>query len=520
MGEGVARNLGELLRLQAERRSRRPFLRFEDRALSFGEVEERTKALAESLAARGVEKGDRVAVMLPNGLEFPVAWLSLARLGAVLVPLNVQYKAHDLAYTLRDSGASVAVVDSSLEEAIASVIGQCPALRETIAFSRGSSWKLEGSSAAVKLDDCGLSDVLNIQYTSGTTGAPKGCLLTHEYWLSMARLSWELTGLSEDDCALTAQPFHYIDPQWNTLMCLYGGIPLVILPRFSASTFWRSVKEAGATYFYVLGAMPIFLLKQPPDPAFERGHRVKLVTCSGIPRELHAELEARFHAPWREAYGTTESGVDLAVSVGDRSSVGSGAMGKPVPGKEARVVDPSGRDLEDGEIGELLVRGKPMMLGYWKKPEATAEKIREGWMHTGDLVFRDERGYFHIVGRLKDMIRRGGENVSAAEVETVLASHPEVLAAAVVSVPDELRGEEIKAFVQLRIDRGREGDDPEAILEFARARLAPFKIPRFLQYVNDFPRTPSERIEKHKLTLEGANPRAGSYDARERRWLP
>jgi crotonobetaine/carnitine-CoA ligase len=507
-----ARNVGELLSLQAARHPERAFLRFEGREVSFAEAERWTGALARDLAARGVRKKDRVAVMLPNGLEFPLAWLSLARLGAVLVPVNAQYQAHDLAYTLSDSGARLALVDPAFEELVARVRGECPELREVVPVSPGLSWDGADLSAGPSLDDCEPDDILNIQYTSGTTGAPKGCVLTHEYWLLMGQRSWELTGLGESDCALTAQPFYYMDPQWNVVLCLHGGIPLVILPRFSASTFWRSVGESGATYFYVLGAMPIFLLKQPPDPALERGHRVRLVSCSGIPKERHAEIEARFGVPWREAYGTTESGVDLYVPLEDKDSVGSGAMGKPVSGKEARVVDPSGRDLGDGEVGELLLRGKPMMKGYWGKPEATAEKIREGWMHTGDLVFRDERGYFHIVGRLKDMIRRGGENVSAAEVEAVLQAHPDVLAAAVVPVPDELRGEEIKAFLELR----SEVEDPESILDFARERLAPFKIPRFLEYVEDFPRTPSERIEKHKLP----GTRAGSYDARERKWLP
>jgi crotonobetaine/carnitine-CoA ligase len=170
-------------------------------------------------------------------------------------------------------------------------------------------------------------------------------------------------------------------------------------------------------------------------------------------------------------------------------------------------------------VGELVVRGKPMMVGYWNRPEATAEKIRGGWLHTGDLVTRDERGYFHIVGRLKDMIRRGGENISAAEVEGVLAEHPAVRAAAVVPVPDELRGEEVKAFVQLQPGAAPELLAPEALLGFVRERLAPFKVPRFVEYVDDFPRTPSERIEKHKLLALREDHREGAYDAVAGAWL-
>jgi crotonobetaine/carnitine-CoA ligase len=343
-------------------------------------------------------------------------------------------------------------------------------------------------------------------------------MLTHEYWMLLGQRSWEFSRLSEGDVALTAQPFYYMDPQWNVAMCLHGGIPLVILPRFSASTFWRSVKESGATFFYLLGTMPLFLLKQRPDPTVEREHHVRFIACSGIIPQLHAEYESRWGAPWREAYGTTESGVDLVVPLEDASCVGSGAMGAPVTGKEARVIDAAGEEVPDGDVGELVVRGKPMMLGYWNRPEATAEKIRDGWLHTGDLVVRDTRGYYHIVGRLKDMIRRGGENISAAEVEGVLAEHPAVRAAAVVPVPDELRGEEVKAFIQLQPDVGRDPIPPEEILRFIRERLAAFKVPRYVEYIDEFPRTPSERVEKHKLLALRADQRTGAYDASVGAW--
>ena len=279
----------------------------------------------------------------------------------------------------------------------------------------------------------GPRDLLNIQYTSGTTGFPKGCMLTHEYWLLLGQIVAEYLALREDDVNLTAQPFYYMDPQWNVALCLLAGIPLVILPRFSASTFWKSVKEQGVTFFYLLGTMPMYLLKQPEQPEVEQHHRLRVVLCSGIVPQLHALYESRWKVPWREAYGTTESGADLFVPLDDAESVGSGAMGGPVRTKEARVIDPEGHDLADGEIGELVVRGKPMMLGYYHNPAATAEKLRDGWLHSGDLVYRDPKGYYHLVGRLKDMIRRSAENIAASEVEAVLCEHPQVRAAAVTS---------------------------------------------------------------------------------------
>jgi crotonobetaine/carnitine-CoA ligase len=292
----------------------------------------------------------------------------------------------------------------------------------------------------------------------------------------------------------------------------------VILPRFSASTFWQSVKDHGVTFFYVLGTMPVYLYKQPENPAVERTHRVRVAVCSGIPREIHAAMETRWGCPWREGYGSTESGVDLLVLPEETDSVGSGRMGRPVRGREAKVVDAQGRELPDGAVGELVLRGKDMMQGYWNNPAATAEKLVGGWLHTGDLVVRDEAGYFRLVGRTKDMIRRTGENIAAAEVEAVLCEHPAVRAAAVVPVPDELRGEEVKAFVQLQLGETPATAPPEALLEFVRSRLAPFKVPRFVEFVDRFPLTPSERVAKHELVRATGDPRARAYDAASRRW--
>ncbi|MFN8575081.1 MAG: AMP-binding protein [Gemmatimonadaceae bacterium] len=522
----LAPSLAHLLRTQAGRIGANELLRFEGQQMTFTEVDVRSNQLARVLQAGGIAPGDRVAVMLPNGLEFPVAWLAIAKARAVMVPINTQYRAHDLAYTLADSGARLLLADESYVAAVKEVEGRCPALQAVQVVQRGAMVSADAGAFArhvhtqptdFDLTDICATDLLNIQYTSGTTGDPKGCMLTNEYWVRLAERSSRFSGMSADDVALTAQPFYYMDPQWNVGMCLVAGCPLVILPRFSASTFWKSVKDSGATFFYVLGTMPVFLLKQPVDPAVERGHRVRFVACSGIVPQLHRAFEERWGVPWREAFGMTETGVDLAVPVQDTDCVGSGAVGRPVDGKEARIVDAEGRVLGDGAVGELCVRGTGMMLGYWNKPAATAERMRDGWLHTGDLAFRDDRGYYHLVGRLKDMIRRGGENISAAEVEGVLAQHPAVRGAAVVPVPDELRGEEVKAYVQLQPDHP--AVEPLAIVEFVRQHLAAFKAPRFVEFVDEFPRTPSERIAKHVLVASKPNLREGSYDALTGTWL-
>ncbi|MEV8632081.1 AMP-binding protein [Streptosporangium sp. NPDC051023] len=499
-----AASLGHLLRERATTAGERPLFRFGGVTTTVAEMEERTNRLANVLRAHGVGRGDRVAVMLPNGVGFPVAWLAVGKLGAVTVPVNIGYRSDDLAHVIGNSGAVLALAGTAeaAQALLGTGVGQVGLLdpadagpaRQTVPGAFDAGAESAAARCSFELPEIGQDDLVNLQYTSGTTGFPKGCMLTHGYWLRLAEVAAGLVGVRETDVDLTAQPFSYMDPQWNTVLCLMAGIPLVILPRFSASTFWGSAREEGVTFFYLLGTMPVYLFRQPEDPR-DRAHRVRLVLCSGIVPDLHAAFERRWGAPWREAYGMTETGVDLAVPADDDACVGSGAAGVPVPGKRVEIVD-----------GEIVVEGSPMMLGYWNDPEATAERIRDGRLYTGDLGHRDERGYFHLVGRRKDMIRRGGENVAAAEVEAVLARHPAVRAAAVVAVPDELRGEEVKAFVQVAV-----AVPPQELVAFVRQRLAGFKVPRFVEYVEEFPMTPSERIAKHLLP----SGRDNEYDAME-----
>lgn len=518
------RSIPHLLSERARELGEREILRFEGMSLSFAELDERTTRLANVLADGGIGKGDAVAVMLPNGLDFPTAWLAVAKLGAVVVPLNTSYRATDLAHVLRDSGARLAIAGADEAGLLREVQANCPALRSMaiLAGSSGSASELEEAMAAASterdLDGLDGGTPVTIQYTSGTTGLPKGCVLSHRYWLTLAETVQRYVGIEAADTLLTAQPFCYMDPTWNLVLAMLGAAPLVILPRFSVSTFWRSVVENDVTFFYCLGTMPIYLYKQQPDPELDRGHRVRLVLCSGIPVKLHAAFEERWGCPWRETYGATELGCALMVPADDASSMGTGAMGAAVNGYEARVMAEDGSEAAAGEFGELVVRGTGLMLGYHQQPQATAAWLRDGWAHTGDLVYRDERGYYHIVGRLKEMIRRGGENISAAEVEAALAEHPAVQAAACIPVPDEERGEEVKAFVQLRTGQTRRSLPPSELLEFMRERLAAFKLPRYIEYVNAFPLTPSEKIAKSKLLESRADQRQGAYDAVTGRW--
>jgi acyl-CoA synthetase (AMP-forming)/AMP-acid ligase II len=516
-------SVAHLLRAQALRMGNQTLLRFEGQNLSFVQVENQTNRLANVLRTLGVQKGNKVAVMMPNGLEYPLSWLAIAKLGAIMIPINTQYRASELEFVLNNAQADIAIAGRQQIEAFEGLKSKCSSLRDIVLFSMGSTIsgtrnlfsEMEKASAACRIDGIHQDDLLNLQYTSGTTGFPKACMLSHKYWLQLGQDMCNYARVTAKDVDLTAQPFYYMDPQWNVVLCMIAGIPLVILPRFSASTFWKSVKDNRVTFFYLIATMPVYLLKQPENPQIEKTHNVRLVMCSGIVPQLHTAFEKRWNTPWREVYGSTESGGDLGVPIEDTDSVGSGTVGIPFAGKAFKILDANGNEVRVGEQGELVIRGEPRMLGYYKNRQASAEKIRNGWLHTGDLFTRDEKGYYTIVGRLKDMVRRSGENISTAEVEGVLCEHPAVRAAAVVPVSDELRGEEVKAFIQLQPG---ESTDPQDIVDFTGSRLAAFKVPRFIQFVDRFSMTPSERIIKRELMENRKNQRPGTYDAIEKKW--
>jgi crotonobetaine/carnitine-CoA ligase len=444
-------DLVALIRRAAERWPDRVAWRFDPgETLTFADIDRLTAGYAQALRSRGVGVGDRVAAQLPNQAEFPLIWLALARLGAALVPINARDKTADTAHVLQDSGAKLMI--------------------------RAGDLAPEDGFEQPPVDPAA---PVNVQYTSGTTGAPKGCLLSHTYWLTLAAsLVDEFPNLSQDDIMLTAQPFSYVDPQWNVVAALMSGAELVVLDGFHPSTFWAAVRRHRVTYFYCLGAMPNLLLAMPPDPA-DTDHRVRTVQCSAIPPARHAELEERWGVPWYEAFGMTETGADIRVTPDEHDElVGTGCLGRPAAHRSVRL----------SEDGELMLRGPGMFDGYLGYPPPW----RDGWFPTGDLARFDEQGRIYLRGRLKDMIRRSGENIAAAEVEQVLQEHPQVTLAAVVGVPDEMRGEEVKAYVV-----GTATADE--LRAWCAERLAAFKVPRYWEFRDDLPRTPSERVAKQLL---------------------
>lgn len=501
-----------LLTQRAQEAPDREFLRFGDWSWTFADIDAWTSRLAHRMAqVDAVRAGDRVAIMLPNVVHWPVVWLAALKAGAVVVPVNCAYQRADLAFVLRDSGARVVFTDSERSGLVSQVVAEEGLDVRVVDVADDGSEPFPAVAPELGAE----ADTLaNLQYTSGTTGFPKACMLTHGYWTRLGWICAAATGLDSADVLLSTQPFSYMDPQWNTALALTIGAPLVVLPRFSASTFMADVRRHRATFCYVLGSMPTLLFKQPPADD-DRDNDLRMVLCSGIPVALHAELEERWGAPWREVYGMTESGIDLISPFGDDAAVASGSLGRPVPTKQVRVVvpgDATRAEVAAGEPGELVIAGVPMMDGYWNRPDATDQTLRDGWLHTGDLVVRRPDGGIQLVGRIKDMVRRGGENVACVEVEAALERDERVVASAVVAEPDEVLGEEVKAFIQLAQGAPADRATAQSILERAGAQLARFKVPRYVEFVADFPRTPSERVAKPALKARAAEAPGTTHD--------
>jgi acyl-CoA synthetase (AMP-forming)/AMP-acid ligase II len=300
------------------------------------------------------------------------------------------------------------------------------------------------------------------------------------------------------------------------MMTIMVGSTMILATKYSPSRFTELAAKYNATCALAPAATLIY--KQPESP-WDRKHTLKWVLIYGFPPHLHKRFEERFNVLAREGYGMTELAGGMLVRLQDSHMTGSGSVGKPRPYVEVKIVDEQGDEVTQGNTGELLVRAPGIFKGYYKRPKETAERFTGNWFRTGDLFRQDKDGYYYIVGRKKDMIRRTAENISAAEVEMVLKSHPKILDAAVVPVPDEIRREEVKACVILKPGEDPSTVTPEEIIGFCSQRIARFKVPRFIEYRREFPRTPTLKVEKHKLLVERRDPRSGCFDGEEKRWL-
>ncbi|WP_246230613.1 class I adenylate-forming enzyme family protein [Bradyrhizobium cytisi] len=489
---------------------------------TYSEMDKLSNKLAHALRAFGVRKCDRIGIMLPNCIEFPILWFAIAKLGAIMVPINMRYTPREIEYVLTDTQASFAVVQGAAWSVFSSmepwpehlVKGRIILTGQPSSESTTTLDKLLKSVDDSPLDeDIRPDDLLNIQYTSGTTGFPKGCMLTHDYWgvSSYQGLCWDEQPYRR---YLSAKPFFYGDPQGDLLRSYRQGGTLFLAPQLSSTRFIGWVKQHRIEWCQVTE----LIAREAEVAGVDGATCLKQTLNWGSSPETIRDFRKRFRVRTQDAYGMTEIGFGTLTTSELDGLTPWGSVGIRAPFRELRLMNEDGSPTSIGEIGELWVRGRGILEGYWNKPDANAALFQGEWFKTGDLMRRDELGFYWLVGRIKDMIRRSGENIAAREVEAVIREIPEVADVAAVPVPDLKRGEEAKIYVELR-----EGITPDdlimhRILDHARAQLASFKVPRYIAFARALPRTTSSnKVLKRELTAVN-DPFAGAYDTEEKRW--
>ncbi len=465
--------------------------------LTYAELDERSARLATLLRERGVGQGDRVGVMLPNVLEFPISYYGVLRAGGVVVPMNVLLKRREIAFYLEDSGAKLLLAWHGFgEEARA---GAAEAGAELIEVEPESFAELLGDrepTAELAATDEG--DTAVILYTSGTTGKPKGAELTHFNLHRNAEITGDTTaGVNEGDVVLGSLPlFHSFGQTVSMNASMRVGATLTLLPKFDPGEALEIMQRDQVTHFYGVPTMYGALLHHPERESFETSSlRICITGGAAMPVEVLRGFEEAFGCEVLEGYGLSETSPVSSTNHPGRPRK-PGSIGTPLREVEMKVVDEDDNEVPQGDVGEIVIRGHNVMKGYWQRPDATAEAMRGGWFHTGDMARVDEEGYFFIVDRKKDMIIRGGYNVYPREVEEVLYEHPKIREAAVLGIPHDQWGEEIGAAVVLH-----EGEElaPEEVSEYVKERIAAYKYPRLVWFMDDLLKGPTGKILKREI---------------------
>lgn len=501
-GAAEPASLRELL---DERTSRTPdkiflFSEADGRRYTYSEFQRAAGAAAHLLASLGVTKGDKVGLLMPNSPEYIIAYFACFYLGAIAGPINSLLKPQELSYVLADSEAKALLLHTEFKSRVDEIRDRLPELRHVIEFTDEAQATAEFADAgALPSTEIENDDEAIIIYTSGTTGKPKGCLLTHGNLIANARQITEWLKFTEQDRLLTVMPlFHMNAVSVTTMTPLYAGASTVVSPRFSASRFWQIISDYEITSFGSVATMLARLLSAYPDgtPAQLKTDQLRFAMCGSapVPAEILKRFEETFNCLVIEGYGLSESTCRSTFNPPDERRR-PGSCGMPI-GNEMRVVDEEDREVSDGELGEIVLRGENILKGYYKNPQATAEAFRHGWFHTGDIGYRDSEGFFYIVDRKSDMIIRGGENIYPREIDEVLYSHPAVGAAATIGVPDPVYGEEVAAFIVLK--EGAQATEEE-IVNFCRERLADYKCPKSVRFIDEIPKGPTGKLLKREL---------------------
>ncbi len=476
-----------------------------EQRLSYGELDTLSGRLANGLRELGLESGDRVMLFLPNSLEFVIGYYGILKAGATITPANPLYRSEDLKHQLNDSGSVAIITDEAAYPAVRDVRGET-SLRAVVLTGPGrikGTVSLEGilgrcSSAAPPLDIRPREDVAVIAYTGGTTGLPKGVLLTHYNLVANAVQNAVWLGWSREDVVVGLLPFYH---SWGGCTCVnspvYSGARVVILPRYGAEELLRTIEKEKATVLYGAASLFAMLVSDPAIGKYDVSS-LKYVKAGAmpIPPEIKERWEQLTGVSMLMGYGLSEASPETHDSPPGR--VKPWSIGIPVSDTDARIVDEQDgkTELPPGEVGELVIRGPQVMKGYLNRPEDTAEVLKDGWLYTGDLALMDEAGYFQIVDRKKETIKYKGYTIAPAEIESVLYQHPAVKECAVIGKPDSLAGEVPKAYVVLK--DGCTSSEAE-LIDFCQQRVAPYKKVREVGFIEEVPKTPVGKILRRVL---------------------
>ncbi len=473
------------------------------REFTWSEFDKIVNKVSNALVNIGVKKGDRVAIYLPNSPEYLFAYFGAVKIGASVTPFNILYKTSEISYILNNSRAMVLIGSATeIEQNLMGVANRFPQLEKIITVGGQVNDTVDfyslvsEASEYYNLVECDSEDMVSLLYTSGTTGQPKGAMLTHGNFMSIADISAQLLHINDQDLFMTAAPYCHIFFVLAVLGPFYAGAGIITMQRFNADLALDLLTRYQATHFAGVPTMYIFMLKQYDSKKHNlQAWRFAHSAGASMPVGHIKEIADTFGVGFCETYGATETSSTITYNRLGHGRVGS--VGPAANGVQVKVVDKLSNNLPAEEVGEILVKGPGIFKGYWEMPEATRDAFDGEWYRTGDLGQYDQDGYFYIVDRKKDMFVCGGYNVYPREVEEVIYQHPKVMEVAVLGIQDPIRGEVPKAYIRLK-----EGEEmtTEELIDFCKQRMASYKVPRNIEFLKELPKNPTGKILKRKLT--------------------
>lgn len=472
------------------------------REFTWTEYNQLINRFCNGLRKLGVAKGDRVGIYLPNGPEYLIAFFGAMRLGAIALPFNILYKSGEISYILNNSRAKVVVgAAQETKQNILSIRNELSSLEQVITYGEPVEGTIDlytlisENSDEFETVDCDEEDICAMMYTSGTTGRPKGVMLTHRNFVTKAALNGVAEQISEQDIFMTAAPYSHIYITVTLLGPLYVGASVLSMARFHPEKTLELLSKYRVTHYAGVPTMYIFMLKSySPDKYDLSAWRYKQCAASSMPPEIFKQVEETFGVGVVEYYGSTETGATVTYNRCGHSKVGS--IGLTAPGYSIKIADDQGNELPVGEVGEILVKGPGIFKGYWEMPEATKEAFKDGYFCTGDLAYRDEEGYLFLVDRKKDMILCGGYNVYPREVEDIVYQNPKILECAVISEKDPARGEVPALYAVLKDGEKMTEDE---MIDYCKQKMASYKVPRFVYFIDEIPKSATGKIMKRLL---------------------